>query len=119
MDSCVAYGKMKGILMIASRDIVMACQVNRDLNGAIFCTFASVEHDDYPITEAPVRAEIVIGGWLIVPTEPGKCHCVYVSEADPKGKIPKFIIKQGIGLAAGFCTGLRKYMEKKEPDKIG
>jgi hypothetical protein len=94
----IAYGKLKKIMVIQPRDLVFTIQFIKSINtGIIYTPTYSILHDDFPAKEAPVRAVITLGGWALVPTKTG-CSTVYVAEVDPKGNIPKFMIKMSADL---------------------
>ncbi|XP_034037522.1 START domain containing 14 [Thalassophryne amazonica] len=52
----------------------------------------SVNHPDYPPQNNFVRAVSVLTGYLLKSTGPNSCTFTYLSEADPKGYIPKWVV---------------------------
>ena len=55
----------------------------------------SIPRDDLsPVEKNIVRGFITIGGWLLEPIDTDKTKCTYLAEADLKGSIPGFVIKQ-------------------------
>jgi len=69
----------KGILMISSRETVIALGVYEFANGILVFTGSSVEHKHCPIKKDPVRATCYTGGWIIVPLQdsPPKSRVLY------------------------------------------
>ncbi|KAL2077222.1 hypothetical protein ACEWY4_026726 [Coilia grayii] len=60
----------------------------------------SVKHPAYPPRKDLVRAVSVLTGYLIVSTGPNSCLFTYLSQADPKGSLPKWVVnKASQGLA--------------------
>ncbi|XP_075959073.1 START domain containing 14 [Anarhichas minor] len=78
---------------IKNRDVVSlrSWQVMED--EYIIINF-SVKHPKYPPRSDLVRAISIITGYLIKPTGPNSCTFIYLSQADPKGSLPKWVVKQ-------------------------
>ncbi|XP_068571125.1 START domain containing 14 [Cebidichthys violaceus] len=78
---------------IKNRDVVSlrSWQVMED--EYIIINF-SVKHPKYPPRSDLVRAISIITGYFIKPTGPNSCTFIYLSQADPKGSLPKWIVKQ-------------------------
>ncbi|XP_037635143.1 START domain containing 14 [Sebastes umbrosus] len=55
----------------------------------------SVKHPEYPPRRDIVRAISILTGYLIKPTGPTSCTFIYLSQADPKGSLPKWVVNQG------------------------
>lgn len=87
---------MKGMMVVSPRDVVLLNQISYSRNGCWYISVCSTEHDDKPELTNPVRATSPIGGWVLVPQEDGSTNCEYISELDPKGNFPDFIIKTAI-----------------------
>ncbi|XP_076148645.1 START domain containing 14 [Alosa pseudoharengus] len=54
----------------------------------------SVKHPKYPPHKDLVRAVSVLTGYLIVSTGPNSCLFTYLSQADPKGSLPKWVVNK-------------------------
>lgn len=52
----------------------------------------SVKHPKYPPRNDHVRAVSILTGYLIKPTGPNSCTFIYLSQADPKGALPKWVV---------------------------
>ncbi|XP_068446610.1 START domain containing 14 [Clinocottus analis] len=78
---------------IKNRDVVSlrSWQVTDD--EYIIINF-SVKHPKYPPRSDLVRAISIITGYLIKPTGPNSCIFTYLSQADPKGSLPKWVVKR-------------------------
>lgn len=54
----------------------------------------SVKHLKYPPRKDLVRAISLLTGYLIQPTGPDSCSFTYLSQADPKGSLPKWVVNK-------------------------
>ncbi|XP_066571245.1 START domain containing 14 [Amia ocellicauda] len=52
----------------------------------------SVKHKKYPPRKDLVRAVSILTGYLIQPTGSNSCIFTYLSQADPKGSLPKWVV---------------------------
>lgn len=78
---------------IKNRDVVTlrSWQVNED--EYIIVNF-SVKHPKYPPRRDLVRAISIQTGYYIKPLGPNSCTFIYLSQADPKGALPKWIVNK-------------------------
>ncbi|XP_042371841.1 START domain-containing protein 10-like [Plectropomus leopardus] len=76
---------------ITNRDVVTlrSWQVNED--AYIIVNF-SVKHPKYPPCKKAVRAVSILTGYLVKPIGPNSCTFTYLSQADPKGSLPKWVV---------------------------
>lgn len=84
---------------ITNRDVVTlrSWQVNED--EYIIINF-SVKHPKYPPRSRIVRAVSILTGYLIKPIGPNSCTFTYLSQADPKGSLPKWAVNYASQLLA-------------------
>uniref|UniRef100_A0A667Y2G6 START domain-containing protein 10 n=1 Tax=Myripristis murdjan TaxID=586833 RepID=A0A667Y2G6_9TELE len=54
----------------------------------------SVKHPKYPPLKNFVRAVSILTGYVIKPTGPNSCSFIYLSQADPKGSLPKWVVNK-------------------------
>ncbi|XP_028816206.1 START domain containing 14 [Denticeps clupeoides] len=54
----------------------------------------SVKHPKFPPRKDLVRAVSILTGYLIKPTGPNSCLFTYLSQADPKGSLPKWVVNK-------------------------
>lgn len=54
----------------------------------------SVKHPKHPPRKDIVRAISILTGYLIKPIGPNSCSFIYLSQADPKGSLPKWVVNQ-------------------------
>lgn len=54
----------------------------------------SVKHPKYPPRTNLVRAVSILTGYLIKSTGPDSCSFTYLSQADPKGSLPKVVVNK-------------------------
>ncbi|XP_054453277.1 START domain containing 14 isoform X1 [Anoplopoma fimbria] len=78
---------------IKNRDVVSlrSWQVTED--EYIIINF-SVKHPKHPPRSDLVRAISILTGYLIKPLGPNSCTFIYLSQADPKGSLPKWVVNQ-------------------------
>ncbi|XP_042275381.1 START domain containing 14 [Thunnus maccoyii] len=78
---------------IKNRDVVTlrSWQVTDD--EYIIVNF-SVKHPKHPPRSDLVRAISILTGYYIKPTGPNSCTFIYLSQADPKGSLPKWVVNK-------------------------
>lgn len=110
----LAYAKIKKVLVVASRDILFVSQIvtSKKTNTMYTPTYSFV-HPEFPPQKDPIRAEVLIGGWVMVRRGEG-CQVIYASEIDLKGSIPKFLVEKSADIQVMVVSGLRNYMVKIE-----
>lgn len=54
----------------------------------------SVKHPKYPPRSSLVRAVSILTGYYIKSTGPNSCIFIYLSQADPKGSLPKVVVNK-------------------------
>ncbi|KAM9850356.1 START domain containing 14 [Aulostomus maculatus] len=54
----------------------------------------SVKHPKFPPRSDLVRAISILTGYYIKPTGPNSCIFMYLSQADPKGSLPKWVVNK-------------------------
>lgn len=72
----------------------------------------SIDHPKFPEKSNPVRASIILAGWILVPTKEG-CATCYVAEVNPNGNVPKSLIKFSADLQGKIVADLKKFMITK------
>uniref|UniRef100_A0A3Q4AEL9 START domain-containing protein n=1 Tax=Mola mola TaxID=94237 RepID=A0A3Q4AEL9_MOLML len=60
----------------------------------------SVKHPKHPPCSNFVRAVSILTGYLIKSTGPSSCTFIYLSQADPKGSIPKVVVNTATQILA-------------------
>nr|XP_006633068.1 PREDICTED: PCTP-like protein [Lepisosteus oculatus]XP_015207268.1 PREDICTED: PCTP-like protein [Lepisosteus oculatus]XP_015207269.1 PREDICTED: PCTP-like protein [Lepisosteus oculatus] len=78
---------------LKNRDVVTlrAWQVK---DNAYMIINYSVKHPKYPPRKDLVRAISILTGYLLEPTGPDSCTFTYLSQADPKGSLPKWVVNK-------------------------
>ncbi|XP_077589217.1 START domain containing 14 [Stigmatopora nigra] len=54
----------------------------------------SVKHPEYPPKKGLVRAVSILTGYYVKPTGPNSCIFIYLSQADPRGSLPKWLVRK-------------------------
>ncbi|KAI1898082.1 hypothetical protein AGOR_G00068680 [Albula goreensis] len=54
----------------------------------------SVKHPNYPPRKDLVRAISILTGYMLKPTGPNSCSFTYLSQADPRGSLPKWVVNK-------------------------
>uniref|UniRef100_A0A673Z794 START domain-containing protein 10 n=2 Tax=Salmo trutta TaxID=8032 RepID=A0A673Z794_SALTR len=78
---------------LKNRDVVTlrSWQVTDDEYVIINC---SVKHPKYPPRKDLVRAISLLTGYLVKAVGPNSCSFTYLSQADPKGSLPKWVVNK-------------------------
>ncbi|XP_071254759.1 START domain-containing protein 10-like [Salvelinus alpinus] len=78
---------------LKNRDVVTlrSWQVTDDEYVIINC---SVKHPKYPPKKDLVRAMSLLTGYLVKAIGPNSCSFTYLSQADPKGSLPKWVVNK-------------------------
>nr|XP_046261219.1 START domain containing 14 [Scatophagus argus] len=85
----------------------------------------SVKHPDYPPRSNLVRAVSILTGYFIKATGPNSCTFIYLSQADPKGSIPKVVVNVASQVLApkvmkcvhGAGQNYREWKQKNSPNQ--
>ena len=91
----VGYSRYKGTMLVSDRDFCVGSVSFTDSEGRIISSAISVEHPECPVVKKVVRAQLSIGGWLIVPDQEdpeNKSYSYYITNSDLKGSIPKSLV---------------------------
>ncbi|KAM9795368.1 LOW QUALITY PROTEIN: START domain containing 14 [Neosynchiropus ocellatus] len=78
---------------IKNRDVV-TLRSWRVMDGEYIVINFSVKHAKFPPREGLVRAISILTGYYIKPLGPNSCSFIYLSEADPKGFLPKWVVNK-------------------------
>lgn len=112
-DTTITYVKYKKLLVIASRDVVLLNKAMRAHNGLVFVS-TSCEVDEYPVTDAAVRAQISLSGYYLEPVSPSKTKIVSYTIADVGGSIPKALVKTAAATALPrFIKNMERGLKKR------
>uniref|UniRef100_A0A3P9J6B8 START domain-containing protein 10 n=1 Tax=Oryzias latipes TaxID=8090 RepID=A0A3P9J6B8_ORYLA len=82
----------------------------------------SVKHPKYPAQSNLVRAVSMLTGYYIKNTGPNSCTFIYLSQADPKGSLPKWVVNKASQVLAprvlkSVHKAGQKYPEWKQQNK--
>lgn len=115
----IATATIIKILVVASREIVFTSQlITSKKTNILYTPTFSVEHESMPIRKDPVRAEVFIGGWIVMPRGDG-CQIIYTCEIDLKGNIPTYLVEKTADIQVLVVVGLKDYMIKMEACERG
>uniref|UniRef100_A0A8C6SMY1 START domain-containing protein 10 n=1 Tax=Neogobius melanostomus TaxID=47308 RepID=A0A8C6SMY1_9GOBI len=76
------------------RDVVTLRSWQVTEEGEYIVVNFSVKHPEYPPRSDLVRAVSIQTGYYIKPIGPNSCTFIYLSQADPKGSLPKWIVNK-------------------------
>jgi len=108
-DIAVIHFAFKCPFPVTDREIVMIRCKKVDPDGTCYCYGVSINHPDCPTDSKYVRAVILHGAIIKpFPNDPNRCICIRLGQADPKGSIPAWIIKQFKRKAAEAFDVFRK-----------
>ncbi|KAJ0002930.1 hypothetical protein NQD34_008079 [Periophthalmus magnuspinnatus] len=89
----VGYFSWKCPKPIKNRDVVTLRSWQMKDDEYIIVNF-SVKHPKYPPRSDLVRAVSILTGYYIKPLGPNSCTFYYLSQADPKGALPKWVVNK-------------------------
>ncbi|XP_050983547.1 START domain containing 14 isoform X2 [Labeo rohita] len=78
---------------LKNRDVVTLRSWQASENEYVIINF-SVKHPKFPPRKDLVRAVSLMTGYLIKPTGPNSCVFTYLSQADPRGSLPKWVVNK-------------------------
>ncbi|KAJ3213253.1 hypothetical protein HK099_007500 [Clydaea vesicula] len=110
----IQYTRSKAIFPVAARDNVNIFHTRVLADGRLLSLAHSVKYDKQPVVPGVVRADAVMIGAIYQkhPTKPGYTIITQINEMDPKGWIPKTVIKTITAIAVP--SALRKLQSKIE-----
>ncbi|XP_074529806.1 START domain containing 14 [Halichoeres trimaculatus] len=89
----VGYYSWRCPAPIRNRDVV-SLRSWRVMDDEYIIINFSVKHPDHPPRCNFVRAISILTGYYIKPTGPNSCIFIYLSQADPKGALPKWVVNR-------------------------
>lgn len=109
----VFYMKVKGMLVVAARDIVGITHTVVMEDGTMGVFIYSVEIEGYETLEDKViRADMLIGGWHFEPIDAQSTKVYNFAINDYKGSIPKFVLNSGASMQGIVFKNLIDHMNK-------
>merc|ERR1712000_84584 len=89
----VGYYSCKIHSMVSNRDFVNQRCWRRDTERGEYIIFNhSVPHSEFPEKKGFVRAQSILSGYFIQPNEGGGSIFTYLTQSDPKGWIPSWLL---------------------------
>jgi len=89
----VGYNKYRGIWPVKSRDFLVAAKYWED-SQKITMIAKSIVSDVEPERRGAVRGELKVCAFILECTGENTTQVTYVAAMDPKGKIPKFFVRE-------------------------
>ena len=56
---------------------------------------SSILYPSFAASKPIIRGELLVKGHIVVPTGASSCRLISISEVDPKGSIPKWVVQRG------------------------
>ncbi|TSQ81018.1 START domain-containing protein 10 [Bagarius yarrelli] len=84
---------------LKNRDVVTVRSWRASEDEKIIVNY-SVKHPKFPPRKDLVRAVSLLTGYLVKPTGPNSCTFIYLSQADPKGSLPKWAVNKATQVLA-------------------
>ncbi|KAM9471147.1 START domain containing 14 [Clarias gariepinus] len=84
---------------LKNRDVITVRSWHASEDEYIIVNY-SVKHPKYPQRKDLVRAVSILTGYLVKPTGPNSCTFIYLSQADPKGSLPKWAVNKATQVLA-------------------
>lgn len=94
-NTTVQYIRMKASFPVSARDVVTLNHVAKLNDGRMMMTCKSIVHKSCPEIPGVIRLDCDCAGFVVAPIndQPNKCFVIQIANADPKGWIPKSILK--------------------------
>ncbi|XP_028397941.1 START domain-containing protein 10-like [Dendronephthya gigantea] len=113
----VGYYAVKCPRPLRNRDFVFQRYWTKDNNNFMICNH-SVQHKNAPIRREYIRASSLMSGYMGKTNGISGCHFIYVTQMDPKGSIPKWMVnkvatKTAPKVIANFADAARNYTKWK------
>ena len=114
------YQKTNSILIISSRDLVLAHHVAKVTHptlcpngGFLIVSFTPTPTIDHlqPITKAAIRANVILGAWLLEPIGEKQTRATLLVEIDMMG-LAEFAVKKALKMQGNQFTPLKTVIQK-------
>ena len=86
----IIYNRIKTPPIISNRDAVFVQGMQQDGEDTYIASTSTV-FPERPEIDGVVRVNVIIGGYIVRPIEPGKCTFSYIMNVDPRGDIPSAV----------------------------
>jgi hypothetical protein len=96
---------------LTERCFVLTKGIKRNPDGSILIVQASINHKDFKYDPNMVRGVVYVSGYLLTPAD-GKTKMIRITQLDPKGNIPTWVVNMFKGKAAKGSHQLRMYAQK-------
>ncbi|OMJ66746.1 hypothetical protein SteCoe_36311 [Stentor coeruleus] len=91
-DLRIIHHKIKCPPGVTNRESVVVQGLFSDDQENYYIVERSIEHPSVPITDAYVRVDLYMWGFVIKPTGPRSATLSHVFHLDPKGSLPNFFV---------------------------
>ncbi|CAG8693285.1 5531_t:CDS:10, partial [Dentiscutata erythropus] len=121
-NTTIQYIRMKAAFPVSSRDVVTLNHVVKLNDGRMMMTCKSIEYKSCPKIPGVIRLDCDCAGFIVAPIndQPNKCFVTQIANADPKGWIPKSILKlvstRDMPASAKKLNILLTKMPRKDPN---
>lgn len=103
----------KGILVVSDREFVTAFHKSELPDGRFMTVFSDPVSLRYPIDKKMVRGEVNILSYLFTPIDDNNCMWEFISDGNPKGSIPTYVINKLVGRQLESLVSMKNYLENK------
>lgn len=114
----IDYQKYKAVWPTDSRDFcnLNSYRINED--GSVIAGGSSIQHPSCPETKGCIRANLILGGMVVVPISGNKSHVSYLINLDLCGSIPSMIINIISIRQPQIVSALRSALENMDTKKM-
>lgn len=108
----IIHQRFKSMWPTKARDMLNLVKFERQADGSFVTVAVSCLYDDCPPLKTHVRAECIVGGWLLQPVagDANAVDIIYAQQSDLKGNIPKSLLKIIAMVQPMVIAGIRKYL---------
>lgn len=108
------YNLAKGVLIVKDREFVALVFHRTQLPDGRYMTVSYTQpHKAYPPNKKVVKGEINLAGNIFTPLNDNQCLWEVVSDGNPKGSIPTYVVNKLVGRQLDSMVIMKKYLETK------
>lgn len=93
--------------ILDNREFLSLCRLIRQDDGSVIRVATSINFPGIPVTKDFIRGQIIITGYLLTPKSDTQTHVIRISQVDPKGSIPKFLVNTAKKKTGDYVQNLR------------
>ena len=113
-NSRVYYRRYQTPAIMDNRDFISLGTLRKRDDGSIIRVATSINYPDVAVPSGFLRGRIIITGYLLAPHGDGQTLTTRISQVDPRGGIPKFLVNSFKTKSASFIGTLRDALNQNK-----